>query len=78
MSHSRGSGSTGSSVKLWPKSFDTCSEPISTPTHSRSPSSTMSLIWPMRGGGGKVHFDTVLASRNAFSSRHDLPLSSLT
>ncbi len=55
MSHSRGSGSTTSSVKLLPKSVDTCSEPISTPTQSRSPSSTMSLMWPMRGGGGKVH-----------------------
>ena len=32
----------------------------------------------LRGGGGKVHCLTVLASRNAFSSRQELPLSSLT
>ena len=31
-----------------------------------------------RGGAGKVHFDTVLAFLNAFSSRQELPLSSLT
>ena len=40
------------------ESFETSSAPISMPTSSRSPSSTMSLIWPTRGGGGNVHFAT--------------------
>ena len=65
MSRSRGSGSTSSSVNVSPKSIDTDSVPISTPTSSRSPSSTMSLTWPMRGGGGKNHLSTLGVLRNA-------------
>ena len=64
MSRSCGSGSTGNSVNVSPKSIDTDSVPISTPTSSRSPSSTMSLTWPMRGGGGKNHLSTLGVLRN--------------
>ena len=78
MSHSRALGSTGSSVKLSPKSFETRRAPISMPTSKRSPSMTMSLTWPIRGGGGKHHCDTLETRRSAGSSRQLLPASSLT
>src|SRR5262245_9587939 len=77
MSHSTGLGSTFNSLKLAPKSVETSNAPISIPTHRRSSSSTMSLTWPMRGGGGKHHCETLATLRSAGSSRQVLPWFSL-
>jgi hypothetical protein len=62
-------------VKLSPKSFDTSNAPISMPTSRRSPSNTISLTCPMRGGGGKHHFATLGVLRSAGNSRQVLPFS---
>ena len=48
------------------------------PTISRSPSRTISLTWPIRGGGGNTHWEQLGTCLNADSSRQFAPLSSLT